>query len=142
MNYAEQSFAIINALIFAKVMLVADDLKLGVRFVTSPLIHSILYASLIFAVVLVCFHIAEGGVVGLLRGRPIAESLAESGAFVGRDRPRGDDSILCVSWDRACGRGRRALAARFQPRENKVQVGSAGVRSPSAPARPRRSDSG
>ena len=79
-NYTEQSFAIVNALIFAKVMLIADDLKLGTRLSSRPLIYSVLYASFAFAIVLVCFHIAERAAAALLRGRPLADSLSDFGA--------------------------------------------------------------
>jgi hypothetical protein len=79
-SYTEQGFAIVNALIFAKVMLIADDLKFGRRFTSRPLIYSVLYASLAFAVLLVCFHITEGVVTALLRGRPVADSLSDFGA--------------------------------------------------------------
>ena len=79
-NYTEQGFAIVNALILAKVMLVADDLKLGARFTNRPLIYHILYSSFAFTVVLICFHIAEGAISALLRGKPISESLSDFGA--------------------------------------------------------------
>ena len=79
-SYTEQGFAIVNALIFAKVMLIADDLKLGRRFSSRPLIYSVIWASLAFAVLLICFHIAEGAVMALLRGRPLADSLSDFGA--------------------------------------------------------------
>ena len=79
-DYAVQGFAIVNALVLAKVMLVADDLKLGTRFEDRPLIYNVLYASFLFAVVLIGFHIAEGAVLALLHGKPVSESLAEFGA--------------------------------------------------------------
>ena len=80
LDYQEQSFAIINALIFAKVMLVADDLKLDSGLRNHATIYYVLYASLVFAVVLICFHIAERAGVALLRGKPLSESLAGFGA--------------------------------------------------------------
>jgi hypothetical protein len=61
-------------------MLVADSLKLGTRLRNHPLIYSVLYSSLAFTVVLICFHIAEDAAVALLHGRPLADSLAGFGA--------------------------------------------------------------
>ncbi len=70
-DYQEQGFAIVNALVLAKFMLVADDFKLGARFKEHPLIYSILYSSFVFAVVLSGCLIAEHAAVALLRGRPV-----------------------------------------------------------------------
>ena len=78
-DYQAQGFAIVNALILAKVVLVAEDLHLGNSFRDHPLICSVLYKSLVFAVVLVVFHIVEGTVVALVHGRPLSESLADFG---------------------------------------------------------------
>jgi len=79
-NYEAQGLAIVNAMVFAKVMLVADGLKLGARFGDRPLIYSVLYSSFLFAVALIGFHIAEGAALALLHGRPVADSLADLGA--------------------------------------------------------------
>jgi hypothetical protein len=58
-DYQSHGFAVINALVFAKVMLVAEDLRLGDRFDDKPLIYPILFKSLLFAIILICFHIVE-----------------------------------------------------------------------------------
>ncbi|MBV8522140.1 MAG: hypothetical protein JOY71_08440 [Acetobacteraceae bacterium] len=79
-NFEEQGFAIVNALILAKVMLIADDLKLGTRFTNRPLIYHVLYSSFAFAVVLICFQIAEGAIRAWLHGKPLAEALSDFGA--------------------------------------------------------------
>jgi hypothetical protein len=79
-NYEVQGLAIVNALVLAKVMLIADGLKLGARFGDRPLIYSVLYASFLFAVALIGFHIAEGAALALVHGRPVADSLADLGA--------------------------------------------------------------
>ena len=75
LDYEEHTFAIINALIFAKVLLVAEDLHLGERFENKPLIYPILHKSFVFTIVLICFHILESVVVGLWHGNTIAESI-------------------------------------------------------------------
>ena len=79
-NFEVQGLAIVNALVLAKIMLVADGLKLGARFEDRPLIYSVLYASFLFATVLIGFHVAEGAALALLHGKPIAEGLADLGA--------------------------------------------------------------
>ena len=79
-DYAEQSFALINALVLAKVMLVADDLHLGSRFKDRPLIYSVLWSSLVFSMILIGFHIVEHGAIALLHGRPFADGLTDLGA--------------------------------------------------------------
>jgi len=78
-NYQAQGFAFVNALILAKVMLIGEDLHLGSRFRDKPLVYSILYKSLIFAVFFICFHIFEEVVVGVFRGKNIAQSLPTIG---------------------------------------------------------------
>ncbi len=79
-DFQEQGLAIVNALIFAKVMLIADDLKLGSRFKHHPLIHSVLWRSAAFSIVLICFHIVEDAAIAWLRGKPLADSLAAFGS--------------------------------------------------------------
>lgn len=80
LDYGEQGFAIVNALIFAKVMLVAQDLKLGSRFFRhQPLIESVLWCAALFAVLLFCFHLVERAVTAWLHGKPLSDSLHEYG---------------------------------------------------------------
>lgn len=86
----EHAFAIVNALVFAKVLLVGEHFKLGTRFSRRPLIYSILYKCAAFSVVLICFHVVESVGMGLWDGHTIAESVPP---FLGWN-PRG---ILAVS---------------------------------------------
>jgi hypothetical protein len=79
-NYQSHGLAVINALIFAKDMLVAEDLHLGNRLNDRPLIYSILFKSLLFGVTLICFHILEHVAIGMWDGKTIAESISEIGA--------------------------------------------------------------
>lgn len=71
----EHAFAIVNAFVFAKVLLVGEHFKLGTRFRSKPLIYPILYKSFVFSVVLIVFHIIESAAVGVFQGHTIAESL-------------------------------------------------------------------
>ncbi len=78
-HFAVQGFALINAAVLAKVMLVAEDLKLGHRFERLPLIYPVLYKSSAFAVVFIVFHILEKIMVGLLAGEAIGASIPSIG---------------------------------------------------------------
>jgi hypothetical protein len=81
LNYQAQGFAIINALVLAKVLLIGEDLHLGTRlFRDKPLIISILYRCLIFTLFIVAFHFVEDAVVGMFRGRTMAEIFPAIGA--------------------------------------------------------------
>jgi hypothetical protein len=71
----EHAFAIINAFVFAKVLLVGEQLRLGNRFANKPLIYPILYKCFVFSVVLISFHIVESIAMGLWHGETIVESL-------------------------------------------------------------------
>jgi len=75
LDYEEHTFAIINALVFAKVLLVGEDLHLGRRFESTPLIYAILYKCFVFSVVLISFHIIESAIVGVWHGHTIADSI-------------------------------------------------------------------
>jgi hypothetical protein len=79
-DFQPYGLAFINALIFAKVMLLAEDLHLGRRLDDKPLIYSIFFKSILFAISLICFHIVEHVVVGMVQGRSMADSMAEIGA--------------------------------------------------------------
>ena len=75
LDHSEHAFAIINALVFAKVLLVAEHFHLGTRFQNRPLIYPILHKGFLFTVVLICFHIAESVLVGVWHGNTVADSL-------------------------------------------------------------------
>jgi hypothetical protein len=78
--YVSHGLAVINALIFAKVMLVAEDLHLGHRLDDKPLVYSIIFKSLLFGITLICFHIVEHVFIGIWHGTPMAETISEIGA--------------------------------------------------------------
>ncbi|HEX8797348.1 MAG TPA: hypothetical protein VF772_01985 [Terriglobales bacterium] len=63
-DYKLHGFALSNALALAKVMLRAQHLRLGDRFIDAPLIYQTLSRSFLFTVVLACFKIVEDFVVG------------------------------------------------------------------------------
>lgn len=67
-NFLAQGFAVINALVLAKVMLVADQLKFGREFDGLPLAWAIAYRSVMFGLLFVVFHEFEHYLVGLFSG--------------------------------------------------------------------------
>ena len=74
-----QGFAVINAAVMAKVMLIAEDLKLGRGWEHMPLIFTVLYKSGAFAAVFIAFHFVEKLVVGLLAGESARASIPSIG---------------------------------------------------------------
>ena len=84
-SYVFYGASVINALILAKIMLVAEALHFGERFRDKPLAYPILYKS-----------VAEEVIVGLLKG----ESLAQSAPELGGGTPAGIAAIaliMCVA---------------------------------------------
>ena len=79
MSYKFYGFAIINSLVLAKVMLIAEDLHLGERFRDRPLVYPVLYKALLFAIVFICFDLAEEVLLGLVRGKTLAQSVPDIG---------------------------------------------------------------
>jgi len=75
LDYEEHTFAFINALVFAKVLLTAEYFQLGTRFSDKPLIFPIIHKCFIFTVVLISFHIVESVVAGVWHGHTIADSI-------------------------------------------------------------------
>jgi hypothetical protein len=78
-HFSLWGYAIGNAFVFAKVMLVAEGLNLARGFEGRPLIKPVLYKSIVFAAVFVAFHIVEQLVIGLVEGKTLAESLPSMG---------------------------------------------------------------
>jgi hypothetical protein len=80
-----QGFAVINALIMAKVMLLADIADIGRIMNRRPLIERVVFDSALFSIIFIVFHIAEEVVVGLFKGKSVAESLPSigGGGFLG-----------------------------------------------------------
>ena len=71
-------FALINALVLGKVILVGEMLHLGRRFERHPLYQSILIKSLLFGLLLFAFHIVEEVVKRLIHHEPAGTVLHET----------------------------------------------------------------
>lgn len=62
-------FALVNALVLGKFMLIAEALHAGERWQSKTLLYSTLFRSAVFAVILVACHVLEEGLVAVWRGR-------------------------------------------------------------------------
>jgi hypothetical protein len=71
--------AAINALVLAKIMLIAEKLRLAERFEKGPLIYPILYKSALFTALLLLAYVVEEVLIGVIRGNGIAESMPHIG---------------------------------------------------------------
>src|SRR5690349_9859385 len=74
-----QGFAVVNALVLAKILFVAEELKLGERYEREPLVYAMLFKAGVYSVLLAAFEILEGIVMGALRGKDLAASLSDIG---------------------------------------------------------------
>ncbi len=75
LDYQEHAFAIINAFVFAKVLLVGEELHLGRRFQNRPLIYPVLHKCFVFSVILIFFHVIESVAVGMWHGNTLVASM-------------------------------------------------------------------
>jgi hypothetical protein len=78
-DYHFYGFAVINALILGKVMLVAEDLHFADRFKDRPLIYPILFKAVAFSILFLVFDVVEEVIVGVFKGKTIGESIPTIG---------------------------------------------------------------
>ena len=78
-NLWNQTYAIVNALIFAKVVLLGEVLNVGKRLEKQALIWLVLGKSLLFSILLILFHIAEESIRSLIEHQPLAGSIQNFG---------------------------------------------------------------
>ncbi len=86
-NYQAQGFAAVNALMLAKVMLLAEDLRIGRRFQDRMRIISILYQAFALTLLFIAFHVVEKALVGHFEGKTLPECFP----FLG-----GGESLLVI----------------------------------------------
>ena len=84
-DFAMQGIAFINALVFAKVMMLFEIFDPGRWLRRRPLIYPILYETLLLTALFLVAHVLEKTIEGLLRGKTIAESVPAigGGGFTG-----------------------------------------------------------
>lgn len=75
----DQGFALINALVLAKVVLIGEFFRFGDKLTNRPLIYPIIFKSAVFAVLLICFHIVEETLTGVLHGKTPFQSIPSIG---------------------------------------------------------------
>jgi hypothetical protein len=78
-GYFEYGWAVVQAMILAKVILIGEALHLGERFQERPLILSTLWKSLVFALFAALLVMTEHVVHALLRHEPVAGVFQLSG---------------------------------------------------------------
>jgi len=94
LDYADHTLAIVNAFIFAKVLLLGEHFHFGTRFDKRPLIYPILYKCLVFTVLFILFHLLESIVIGVWHGHTVAESIPPLFGW----NPRGLLSVAIVGF--------------------------------------------
>jgi len=86
---AVHGVALVNALVLAKVMLIAEDLRIGNRFVQRALIYPILYKSAVFSILFIVAYTLEKVIVAYFGG----ESASASLPYLGSNTIKG---VVCV----------------------------------------------
>jgi hypothetical protein len=74
-----EGFAIVNALIFGKVILIAQALSLGGTLKDGALVWIVIRKSLLFAIVLMLFHIGEEAIRAWFKDLPLSTAVADFG---------------------------------------------------------------
>ena len=77
--FYHQGFAIINAWLLAKVMLIAEMFHIADNLKHKPLIYPIAFKSAVFSVILISFYILEEVLVGVWHGKTLANSMPAVG---------------------------------------------------------------
>ena len=72
--YWNFAFALINALVITKVIMIGEYAKLGRRHENKPLAVSIVWKALIFGLLVFAFHIVEEGLKRLIHGADVAKA--------------------------------------------------------------------
>ncbi len=79
-SYTNYGFALIEALILGKVIMIGGMLRLGRGLEDRPLIYPTLYKTAVFTIFCLVFTLAEHAVKGLVSGHGAASGLAEFAA--------------------------------------------------------------
>ena len=78
-SFTFYGLAMLNALILAKIMLIAEAFGFANRLDDKPLIYPIAFKSIAFSALLILSYIAEETAVGLYHGKSAAESIPQIG---------------------------------------------------------------
>lgn len=74
-----QGYVIVNALIFAKVLLLGEILDLGAGLRKRAFVLVVLGRTLLFTALLMGFHVAEEAIGALIKGQPVVERVLHLG---------------------------------------------------------------
>jgi hypothetical protein len=72
------AFALINALVVAKVIMIGEIANVGRRYESKALLQSIIWKALLFSLLVLVFHFAEEVIKQLVHGKEIAEAFRET----------------------------------------------------------------
>jgi len=75
----QQGFAIVNALIFGKVILIGQALEVGKGLERRALVWVVTGKSLIFAILLLTFHIIEEAIRAWFESKPLSDAFVDFG---------------------------------------------------------------
>jgi hypothetical protein len=78
-GFSPHGFAVLNALVLAKVMLATEDLNLGRWMRCRPLIYPTLFESALLTGMFICFHVVEHLIAGLIHRETFAASIPAIG---------------------------------------------------------------
>jgi hypothetical protein len=70
-------YALIEALILAKIILIGDAMKLGKKYAERPIIIPIIHKTILFTILVLIFSILEHLITGLIYGRTIEATCHE-----------------------------------------------------------------
>ncbi len=76
-QYWSYSFALINALVVTKVIMIGEAVKVGTKYESRPLLVSALYKSCIFWLLVLAFHFVEELIKRLVHGADLATASRE-----------------------------------------------------------------
>jgi hypothetical protein len=88
--------ALINSKLMAKVVYVGEHTRLSRRFENRPLIYTILFKSLIFAIVLFLFRVAEEILIGVWEGKSFFDALAHDHPAVSEGGAQIAIAMVCI----------------------------------------------
>ena len=77
--FSSEGFALINALLLAKVMFIGEIFHVADNLRQKPLIYPVMLRSAVFAMLLVSFHLLEEVLLGLWAGKTVTESISNIG---------------------------------------------------------------
>ena len=76
-RYLSYAFALINALVIAKVILIGELAHFGKKYEARPMLLSAIYKAFLFSLLVFGFHFVEEAIKGLLHGVSIARTFHE-----------------------------------------------------------------